>query len=102
MSQILDRDPSGDVPMTREELEEVVASTICCHTRMSPAVEWEINVLMGAIEKHVQLRLLRAHEACARTAPTQPGSQAEDVAFSKGWNDAMDTVVAALVAGRRP
>lgn len=85
--------------MTREELAEVVASTICCHTKMSPAVQWEVNLVMGAIEKHVQLRLLRAHEACARTAPTHPISQAEDVAFSKGWNDAMDTVVAALVAG---
>lgn len=39
--------------MTREELEETVASTICCHTRMSPAVQWEIDVLMGAIDKHV-------------------------------------------------
>ena len=46
-----------DVPMTREELEETVAATICCHTRMSPAVQWEIDLLMGAIDKHVALRL---------------------------------------------
>lgn len=39
--------------MTREELEETVASTICCHTQMSPAVQWEIDLLMGAIDKHV-------------------------------------------------
>lgn len=45
--------PSNAVPMTREELEETVASTICCHTRMSPAVQWEINLLMGAIDKHL-------------------------------------------------
>lgn len=45
--------PSDAVPMTREELEETVASTICCHTRMSPAVQWEVDLLMGAIDKHV-------------------------------------------------
>ncbi|MGW6218356.1 hypothetical protein ACWF8U_00610 [Streptomyces olivaceus] len=43
--------------MTREELQETVAATICCHTRMSRAVQWEIDLLMGAIEKHVALRL---------------------------------------------
>jgi hypothetical protein len=91
MSQILDRDPSGDVPMTREELAEVVASTICCHTRMSPAVQWEIDTLMGAIEKHVQLRMSRAWDATVKTAPCIPGTQDEDVAHCKGWNAAMDT-----------
>jgi hypothetical protein len=39
--------------MTREELEETVASTICCHTRMSPAAQWEIDLLMSAIDKHL-------------------------------------------------
>lgn len=45
--------------MTREELAEVVASTICCHTRMSPAVQWEIDLLMGAIDRHVDLEVER-------------------------------------------
>lgn len=49
-------DPTA-AAMTREELQETVASTICCHTRMSPAVQWEIDLLMGAIDKHVALRL---------------------------------------------
>lgn len=51
-----------DIPMTREELEETVAATICCHTRMSPAVQWEIDLLMGAIDKHVALRLAEARD----------------------------------------
>ncbi|MEV8475965.1 hypothetical protein [Streptomyces sp. NPDC051173] len=100
MSQILDSDQSGDVPMTREELAEVVASIICCHTKMSPAVQWEIDTVMGAIEKHVQLRMSHVWEACARTAPCILGTQDEDVAHGKGWNAAMDSIEVAL-AGRR-
>lgn len=86
--------------MTREELAEVVAATICCHTRMSPAVQWEIDNLMGAIEKHVQLRMSRVWDATAKMAPCIPGTQDEDVAHGKGWNAAMDTIEAALTAGR--
>jgi hypothetical protein len=52
--------------MTREELEETVASTICCHTRMSPAVQWEIDLLMGAIDKHTARLRERAEKAEAR------------------------------------
>lgn len=51
-----------DAPMTREELQETVATAICCHTRMSPAVQWEIDLLMGAIDKHVALRLAELRE----------------------------------------
>lgn len=51
-----------DVPMTREELEDTVASVICCHTRMSPAVQWEINLLMGAIERYVALCLAESRD----------------------------------------
>jgi hypothetical protein len=54
--------PPPDVPMTREELEETVASAICCHTRMSLAVQWEIDLLMGAIDKHVALRLAESKD----------------------------------------
>ncbi|MGW6946205.1 hypothetical protein ACWGHD_04680 [Streptomyces xanthophaeus] len=87
--------------MTREELAELVASTICCHTKMSPAVQWEVDLVMGAIEKHVQLRLSRLWEAAAKTAPCIPGTQGEDVAHCAGWNAAMDSIEAALVAGGR-
>lgn len=48
--------------MTREELQETVAATICCHTRMSPAVQWEVDLVMGAIEKYVALCLEAASE----------------------------------------
>lgn len=46
-----------DVPMTRDELRETIADVICNHARMSPAVQWEIDLLMGAVEQHVALRL---------------------------------------------
>jgi hypothetical protein len=55
-------DPLPDVPVTREELEETVASVICCHTRMSPAVQWEIDLLMGAVDKHIALRLAESKD----------------------------------------
>lgn len=51
------RPAAPDVPMSREELQETIASALCCHTRMSPAVQWEIDLLMDAIDKHIALRL---------------------------------------------
>lgn len=54
--------PDDSVPMTRAELQETVASTICSHTRMSPAVQWEVDLVMGAIDKYVALCLEEASE----------------------------------------
>lgn len=48
---------ADSAPMTREELEKRVASAICRHTRMSPAVQFEIDLVMNAVDKHVELRL---------------------------------------------
>lgn len=55
-------DPSAAVPMTRAELQETIASAICCHTRMSPAVQWEVDLVMGAVDKHVALHVKEAAE----------------------------------------
>ncbi|URN11327.1 hypothetical protein LUW77_03280 [Streptomyces radiopugnans] len=44
----------------------------------------------------------RVHQACATTPPCIPGSQAEDVAHSQGWNAAMDHILAALVGPAEP
>jgi exoribonuclease II len=60
--------PGSNVPMTREELRETVASTICCHTRMSPALQWEIDLLMGAIDKHINFL---AKQAQGQTSPIE-------------------------------
>lgn len=40
--------------MDREELEETVAAAICCHTRWSLAVEWEVETVMKAIDRYVE------------------------------------------------
>lgn len=56
----------------------------------------------AAVEQNAEAALDRVHRACAATPPCIPGSQAEDVAHSQGWNAAMDHILAALVGPAVP
>lgn len=83
--------------MTRNELREVIADVIYGHARIPAAVPGEIDLLMGAVDKHVALRLNEAVSALQQKAQTLSSEAEEEMRRdleerAQEWHDAAELV----------
>lgn len=64
--------PGGDVPMTTEELRDLLGAIIHGHSHRD-TTDWDLNLAMSAIERHVAYRLddFLAKQAQEQTSPSK-------------------------------
>jgi hypothetical protein len=64
--------PGADVPMTAEELRDTLDAIIHGHSRKD-STDWDLNLAMSAVEKHVALRIndFLAKQAQGQTSPSE-------------------------------
>lgn len=64
--------PGDDVPMTTEELRDLLGAIIHGHSRKD-STDWDLNLAMIGVEKHVELRIqdFLAKQAQGQTSPSK-------------------------------
>ncbi len=64
--------PGGDVPMTTEELRDLLGAIIHGHSRKD-TTDWDLNLAMIGVEAHVELRIqdFLAKQAQEQTSPSK-------------------------------
>ncbi|MFD7615729.1 hypothetical protein [Streptomyces sp. NPDC059802] len=62
----------NDVPMTTEELRDLLGAIIHGHSRKD-STDWDLNLAMIGVEKHVELRIqdFLAKQAQGQTSPSK-------------------------------
>jgi hypothetical protein len=64
--------PGSDVPMTTEELRDLLGAIIHNHSRKDPT-DWDLNLAMIGVEKYVDFRIqdFLAKQAQEKTSPSK-------------------------------